>query len=132
MALDVGASKEQTLAAFEAGYAESGMRNLNHGDRDSQGVLQQRPSQGWGSVEEVRNPERAFRKFFERALNVDDQPAHIVAQMVQKSHCTKNAPMNADCKGRWGGNYLDEHDRAQKTIDKLRTESAPPITKDTP
>ena len=36
------------LAAFEAALVESGMQNLNYGDRDSIGVFQQRPSQGWG------------------------------------------------------------------------------------
>ena len=32
---------------------ESGLRNLDHGDRDSQGLFQQRHSPSWGSVQQV-------------------------------------------------------------------------------
>ena len=40
------------------------MRNLKHGDRDSLGLFQQRPSQGWGSPEQIRDPRYAANKFF--------------------------------------------------------------------
>lgn len=40
-------------ALFEAGLAESGLRNLTYGDRDSQGVFQERPSQGWTNVRDI-------------------------------------------------------------------------------
>jgi hypothetical protein len=41
-----------SVLALAAGLQESKLRNLapNAGDRDSVGVLQQRPTQGWGSV----------------------------------------------------------------------------------
>ncbi|RPF38649.1 hypothetical protein [Streptomyces sp. TLI_185] len=77
------------LAAFETGIVESGMRNLNYGDRDSLGVFQQRPSQGWGTPEECMNPEHAARKFFEQAVpndrNNPSQSAGQLAQSVQRS-----------------------------------------------
>lgn len=44
------ATETQILALMEAGLVESGMRNLSYGDRDSQGVFQERPSQGWKNV----------------------------------------------------------------------------------
>ena len=31
-------------------YQETGIRNLDYGDRDSVGLFQQRPSQGWGTA----------------------------------------------------------------------------------
>ena len=37
------------VAAIAAALQESGLRNLDHGDRDSLGLFQQRPSQGWGT-----------------------------------------------------------------------------------
>ena len=36
--------------ALATAYQESKIRNLSHGDRDSLGLFQQRPSQGWGSI----------------------------------------------------------------------------------
>ena len=36
---------------------ESKVRNITYGDRDSLGLFQQRPSQGWGTPEQILNPE---------------------------------------------------------------------------
>lgn len=82
----VGASWKQLIAAFRAAWVESRFRNLNYGDRDSLGVFQQRPSQGWGSASQILNPEYAARKFFEVAKTVDQSgtPGQI-AQRVQRS-----------------------------------------------
>ena len=35
--------------AIATAYQETGIRNLDYGDRDSVGLFQQRPSQGWGT-----------------------------------------------------------------------------------
>jgi len=48
------------------GIVESGLRNLNYGDRDSLGVFQQRPSQGWGSPADILNVRHAADSFFNR------------------------------------------------------------------
>ena len=37
-------------------YQETGIRNLDYGDRDSVGLFQQRPSQGWGTAEQIMDP----------------------------------------------------------------------------
>ena len=50
--------------ALGAAMTESGIRNLDWGDRDSLGLFQQRPSYGWGTPEEVRDPVRATKVFF--------------------------------------------------------------------
>lgn len=47
------ATETQILALMEAGLVESGMQDLTYGDRDSQGVFQERPSQGWTNVTNV-------------------------------------------------------------------------------
>ncbi|MCH6161963.1 hypothetical protein [Streptomyces marispadix] len=77
------------LSAFETGIVESGMRNLNHGDSDSLGVFQQRPSQGWGTPEQILDVSHASRSYFERAVASDakdkNQSTGHLAQSVQRS-----------------------------------------------
>jgi hypothetical protein len=64
----MGLSEEYIVAAVSAGIVESDLMNLNYGDRDSVGVFQQRPSQGWGTVEQIRDVSYAARKFYEAML----------------------------------------------------------------
>jgi hypothetical protein len=70
-------------------FQESDIRNLEHGDLDSLGIFQQRPSQGWGTVEEILDPYYATRKFFDTMVEMvhNWQTADIgdVAQTVQRS-----------------------------------------------
>lgn len=61
---ELGVSERGLSIALGTAMQESWLRNLDWGDRDSQGLFQQRPSTGWGTVEEVRDPERAARVFF--------------------------------------------------------------------
>lgn len=71
------------LAAIEAGLVESNLRNLNYGDRDSVGVFQQRPSQGWKGL---MNVGRAAREFITRAMRANGPgSAGQLAQSVQRS-----------------------------------------------
>jgi hypothetical protein len=44
-------------------YQETGIRNLAYGDRDSVGLFQQRPSQGWGTAKQLMDPHYATRAF---------------------------------------------------------------------
>jgi hypothetical protein len=83
----MGASVKQLIALMSAGLVESGMRNLNYGDRDSVGFLQQRPSQGWGSIKQLMDPAYATRKFIQAAKHIRDRgmtPGQL-AQAVQRS-----------------------------------------------
>jgi hypothetical protein len=67
VAREVGADKKQVASALLAGWVESyGYKNVpaGKGDRDSVGVFQQRPSQGWGTVAELSNVETAARRYF--------------------------------------------------------------------
>ena len=74
--------------ALATAYQESKLRNINHGDRDSLGIFQQRPSQGWGTVRQVRNPYYATNKFYdalERIPNYQELRITEAAQEVQRS-----------------------------------------------
>ncbi|MFB6984526.1 M23 family metallopeptidase [Streptomyces sp. NPDC056304] len=67
---------------------ESMLKNIHHGDRDSQGLFQQRPSQGWGTIAQVTDPIYASNSFFKRLANVDKwqtKPLTQAAQNVQRS-----------------------------------------------
>lgn len=61
----MGLSEQTIAAALATSLMESRLRNLDYGDRDSLGLFQQRPSQGWGTPEQIRDPAYAARKFFE-------------------------------------------------------------------
>ncbi|MFF2633766.1 LysM peptidoglycan-binding domain-containing protein [Microbacterium sp. NPDC058021] len=61
---ELGVSERGIAIALATGMVESWLRNLDWGDRDSLGVFQQRPSQGWGTPEQVRDVDRATRVFF--------------------------------------------------------------------
>lgn len=68
---------------------ESDLINVNHGHSDSLGLFQQRPSQGWGTPEQVTNPEYAARKFFDALKGLGDKRYDMgmgeAAQAVQRS-----------------------------------------------
>ncbi|MCD2468703.1 C40 family peptidase [Streptomyces sp. MBT42] len=76
------------VVALATALQESGLRNLDYGDRDSLGLFQQRPSQGWGTAQQVRDPVHASTKFYESLLQVSGWQSMTVtqaAQAVQKS-----------------------------------------------
>jgi hypothetical protein len=52
------------VIAIATALQESGLRNLAYGDRDSLGLMQQRPSTGWGTPAQVQDPAYAARAFF--------------------------------------------------------------------
>lgn len=74
--------------ALATAYQESGIRNLNYGHADSLGLFQQRPSKGWGSVEEIMDPWYSTREFYRAMVRVKDwetRDINDVAQAVQRS-----------------------------------------------
>jgi LysM repeat protein len=60
----LGVSDYGIVIALATAMQESGLRNINYGDRDSVGLFQQRPSAHWGSVSQIMNPEYSARAFF--------------------------------------------------------------------
>lgn len=74
--------------ALATAYQESDIRNLEGGDRDSIGIFQQRPSQGWGSPAQVGDPVYATNAFYDALVEVEgyeDMPITEAAQEVQRS-----------------------------------------------
>lgn len=84
----MGMSARDIQIALITAMQESSLRNLKYGDRDSQGLFQQRPSQGWGTVEQVTDPIYATRKFFTELKKVENRGSMAMteaAQAVQRS-----------------------------------------------
>ncbi|WP_217278372.1 peptidoglycan-binding protein [Brevibacterium permense] len=50
--------------ALMTALQESSLRNLDSGDRDSVGLFQQRPSQGWGEPHQLTDPIYAAKAFY--------------------------------------------------------------------
>nr|WP_202488942.1 C40 family peptidase [Streptomyces sp. SID5473] len=71
------------IVALATALQESGLRNLDYGDRDSLGLFQQRPSMGWGTPEQVRDPVYASTKFYEGLLKVSGWESMTVTQAAQ-------------------------------------------------
>jgi hypothetical protein len=74
--------------ALAAALQESQLQNLDYGDRDSVGVFQQRPSQGWGTTAEIENPVYATTRFYAALVRVPGytkMPVDQAAQDVQHS-----------------------------------------------
>jgi len=62
---ELGVSDYGIVIALATAMQESSMRNLSWGDLDSVGLFQQRPSAGWGTVEELTDPATAAHLFYE-------------------------------------------------------------------
>lgn len=67
---------------------ESKLVNIPDGDRDSIGLFQQRPSQGWGTAEQVHDPVYATNAFYDVLVKIEgwqSLPITAAAQKVQRS-----------------------------------------------
>ncbi len=88
----VAARRDLPVKALQIAYAtalqESKLTDLNYGDRDSVGVFQQRPSEGWGTAKEIENPVYASGRFFGALVAIPGYqhlPVYQAAQDVQHS-----------------------------------------------
>ncbi len=70
--------------ALAAALQESKLRNVEHGDRDSIGLFQQRPSQGWGTAEQLTNPRFAASAFYRALSAVEGWETMSVTDAAQK------------------------------------------------
>lgn len=88
--------------AVATSIQESGLRNLDYGDRDSVGLFQQRPSQGWGTAEEIRDPLYATNAFYDALVQIEDYQAleiTVASDLVQRS-AFPNAVADHEPEGR--------------------------------
>lgn len=83
-----GLPERARVIALATAFQESSLRNRPDGDRDSVGLFQQRPSQGWGTPEQILDPVYASGRFYDALVEVPgwaDLPLTEAAQAVQYS-----------------------------------------------
>ena len=84
----LGLPAHAVSVGLAAALQESKLRNLDYGDRDSLGLFQQRPSQGWGTPAQLQQPAYAAAAFFKGLRKVEGWetlPIYQAAQRVQRS-----------------------------------------------
>jgi hypothetical protein len=101
-----GLPERAAVLSIAASLQETKLRNLDagSGDRDSVGVLQQRPSQGWGTASQLADIHYATGKFLDAVIKVPNWEMDSVATVVQK------VQISAD-----GAEYA-KHERQSQTI----------------
>lgn len=88
MSIKRGLIPRAASIALATAYQESKIRNLDYGHSDSIGLFQQRPSTGWGTIEQIMDPWYSTREFYramERIKNWKTRSINDVAQAVQRS-----------------------------------------------
>lgn len=83
-----GVPRRGHVVALATAMQESSLRNGACCDHDSLGLFQQRPSMGWGTPAQVRDPRYATNKFYDKLLQVrgwQTMPVWMAAQAVQRS-----------------------------------------------
>lgn len=85
---DASSQRQAAIIGVVTAMQESSLRNIDFGDRDSVGLFQQRPSAGWGTVEQIMNPVYASTRFYSALSEVAGWQSMAVgdaAQTVQVS-----------------------------------------------
>ncbi|EON24960.1 hypothetical protein CF8_0857 [Nocardioides sp. CF8] len=88
ISIERGLPARAASIALATAYQESKIANIDYGDRDSVGLFQQRPSQGWGTVEQLLDPVYATNAFYDELVEVAGYEAMditVAAQAVQRS-----------------------------------------------
>lgn len=93
---EMGVPERGQVIAVATAMQESGLRNVDHGDRDSLGLFQQRPSQDWGTPAQVRDPRYAATQFYDRLLDVPDWPELPLWQAAQAVQHSGHPTLYAD------------------------------------
>lgn len=84
----LGLPDHAVTIALATALQESKLRNLSYGDRDSVGLFQQRPSEGWGTAAQILDPNYASTAFYHHLEAVpgwQTMPVAEAAQAVQHS-----------------------------------------------
>jgi hypothetical protein len=80
----VGLPDHAVTIALAAALQESKLHNFDHGDRDSLGLFQQRPSQGWGTPSQIMTPRFAATAFYNRLGLIDGWQGLSVTEAAQR------------------------------------------------
>ena len=109
VAKQLGLPDHAVTIALATALQESKLHNLAYGDRDSLGLFQQRPSQGWGTRTQIMDPRYSSAAFFKALARVPGWETMSVtnaAQAVQHSNASQAYAVGAD-----GTSTRDRHDR---------------------
>lgn len=94
-----GLPPRATTIALATAIQESKLRNLRYGDADSQGLFQQRPSQGWGTVAQVTDAVYASNAFYDVLVQVEDWETGVVTEVAQEVQRSAFPDAYADHEG---------------------------------
>ena len=83
VAKKMGLSDRDAMLGLMCAMQESQLKNLSGGDRDSVGLFQQRPSEGWGTVAQCTNPTYAATKFFNALKGIGNRDGMQETQAIQ-------------------------------------------------
>lgn len=116
-----GLPERAAVLVLGAGLQESKLDNIpsGEGDRDSVGVLQQRPSQGWGSAEQLSDIHYATGKFLDAVVKIPNWQTDALADVVQQ------VQISAD-----GSAYARHEGQAQAMADALTGKAAAGVSCD--
>ena len=105
-----GLPERAAVLVLAGALQESKLRNIppSEGDRDSVGVLQQRPSQGWGTVAQLSDVHYAATAFLEALVRISSWQTMSLADAVQ------TVQISAD-----GAAYAKHETEAQALADAL-------------
>ncbi len=84
IAVQRGMPPRAATIAIATAMQESKLRNLEFGDRDSLGLFQQRPSQGWGTAEQILDPVYATNKFYDALEKIKGYRSMDITKAAQK------------------------------------------------
>ncbi|MEL4504951.1 hypothetical protein AAEX63_08960 [Luteococcus sp. H138] len=107
--------------ALATAKQESKLRNIDYGDRDSVGLFQQRPSQGWGTVEQIMDPWYSTGKFYDGLVKVpgwESGDINDVAQEVQKSGVPEGYRKHVDAAKAWASALSGHSPAAVRCVDR--------------
>lgn len=90
---------------------ETEYQNLSYGDRDSLGLFQQRPSQGWGTKQQIKDPVYAANAFYNHLAAIENYQSESVgelAQRIQLSGYPDRYQKRADEAQRWADAFTSQ------------------------
>lgn len=104
-----GLPPRATTIAIATAFQESKIHNIDYGDRDSVGLFQQRPSQGWGTRKQVMDPHHAIKKFYDGLVKVKGYPSMEITEAAQRVQ-----------RSAFPGAYAEHEDYARALASALR------------
>jgi hypothetical protein len=120
LGVNLGVPREAVVIAMMTMLDETGGVNDTSPDENgSSGLMQQTPSQGWGTREQVNDPVYAINKFYKSLLAVpgwQNMSPWVAAQRVQRSAWTGNPNRNNNFSSEVGGNYHLKYNEALQAV----------------